>query len=163
MVTIAQAAGDLAAVSNANSNSRAKTLKVPALGLEDESAVSGETFPVMPHLDLSEEELAGHHPSILAPPEEPLQDILRDEDDAVYAHGCRIAASIQGEVDRHGRRRHCATPTATGHAVQRPRLIGATAAARHTAIHATGHATARHMAATGHASATQSSGSSKNV
>ena len=114
----------------------AQILEVITPGLEGDSAASGETFPVMPHLDLSEEELAAHHPSILAPPEGPLQDFLRDEDDAVYAHGCRIAVSIQGDVDKHGRRRHCATPTAAGPAAQQLRMLGATVAARHTANHA---------------------------
>ena len=66
-VTMAQANDDLVA----------QSLVASTLGLEDDSAVSGETLPMMPHLDLSEEELAAHYPSILAPPEEPLQDFVR--------------------------------------------------------------------------------------
>ena len=39
----------------------------------------------MRHLHLSGEELAARHPSILVPPEEHLQDVQCNEDDAVYA------------------------------------------------------------------------------
>ena len=48
----------------------------------------------MPYLHLSEEELAARHPSTLAPPEKPLHDVQRDDDDAVLVHGCKVAKSI---------------------------------------------------------------------
>ena len=77
---------------------------------EGDSDASGETFPIMPHVHLSVEELAVRHPSMLAPPEEPLHDVqLDDDDDAVHVHGCKVAAFIQGEMDRHSHRRHYAT------------------------------------------------------
>ena len=72
-VTMAQAAWDLGAVSSADAGRIEKRQALEAFTgagspeLEGDSAASGDSLPVMPHLDLSEEELAARHPSILAP------------------------------------------------------------------------------------------------
>ena len=65
-----------------------------------------ETYPILPHLEFSEEELEIRHPSLKAPAEERLEDVLRDGDDVVYNHGLAIAQEIQEEVAELGRRRH---------------------------------------------------------
>ena len=65
-----------------------------------------ETYPILPHLEFSEEELEIRHPSLKAPAEERLEDVLRDCDDVVYNHGLAIAREIQEEVAELGRRRH---------------------------------------------------------
>ena len=61
---------------------------------------------VLPHLDFSEEDLERLHPRILAPPEEPLHDLLQDEHDAVYQHGLKVAKELQEQADESGRKRH---------------------------------------------------------
>ena len=48
----------------------------------------------MPHSHLSGEELAACHRNNLPPPEEHLHDVQRDDDDAMYVHGCEVAESI---------------------------------------------------------------------
>ena len=93
---MAHAAGDLGAVSSSNAKDPDP---VHDSIVEGDSAASRETFPTMPHLFLSEEELAARHPSILAPDEESLHDFQRDEDENVFMYSCKIAASIQSEVD----------------------------------------------------------------
>ena len=65
-----------------------------------------ETYPILPHLEFSEEELEIRQPSLKAPAEERLEDVLRDGDDVVYNHGLAIAQEIQEEVAELGRRRH---------------------------------------------------------
>lgn len=66
---------------------------------------TGGGVPTMPHLELDPDELSQRHPPLTAPPEEPLQDYVEDEHDAVFMHGNRLAREIQREVDAHGRRR----------------------------------------------------------
>ena len=92
----------------------------------------------MPHLHLSEEELAFRHPSILAPPEEPLPDVQCDDDDAVFVHGCKFAESIQFEVDKHGRRRHCAIIPAAGPAARQTAARSTTTAIPFLRAHSAG-------------------------
>ena len=72
-----------------------------------------ETFPTLPHLDFSEEDLERLHPRILAPPEEPLHDLVRDEHDPVYQHGLGVAKELQEQADESGRKRHPEAPEAT--------------------------------------------------
>ena len=78
-----------------------------------ETAALGETFPTLPHLRLSGEALEARHPRILAPPEEPLQDLARDEADQIYQHGMSLARELQEDTDEHGRRRHAHDTTTT--------------------------------------------------
>ena len=63
-----------------------------------------ETFPIMPHLQLSGEEIEALHPRILAPPEEPLWDLACDNCDQVYQHGLQLARELQEATDEQGRR-----------------------------------------------------------
>ena len=70
------------------------------------TTTAGETFPTMPHLDLSDEDLKKFHPRILAPPEEQLYDLVQDDHDAVYQHGFKIAKELQEQADELGRKRH---------------------------------------------------------
>ena len=56
---------------------------------------------MMPHLQMYEVELAARHPSILAPPEEPLHGLAHDASDHVYQQGLALAQRIQS--DRHAR------------------------------------------------------------
>ena len=60
----------------------------------------------MPHTALQLEELDRLFPSLVAPPEPPLQDLVDDTLDNVYQHGLRIAKDIQEEVNEQGRKRH---------------------------------------------------------
>ena len=71
---------------------------------------AGETFPTLPHLDFSEEDLERLHPRILAPPEEPLHDLLQDEHDAVYQYGLKVAKELEEQADESGRKRHPEVP-----------------------------------------------------
>ena len=71
-----------------------------------DTAAMEETFPIMPHLQLSGEEIEALHPRILAPPEEPLWDLACDNCDQVYQHGLQLARELQEATDERGRRRH---------------------------------------------------------
>ena len=69
-----------------------------------DTAAMEETFPIMPHLQLSGEEIEALHPRILAPPEEPLWDLACDNCDQVYQHGLQLARELQEATDEQGRR-----------------------------------------------------------
>ena len=43
------------------------------------------------------------HPPLDVPGEELLEDLLRDEDDAVFVHGQSVAREIQEGAELHGR------------------------------------------------------------
>ena len=129
-VTLAQAAGDVRAVmsgnaedichvpqhdpatGNATLETARRTATVSRGTVEDAGGPSGgrETSPTMPHLDFSEEDLERLHPRILAPPEEPMHDLLKDEHDAVFQHGLKLAEEIQEQTDELGRRRSPEAP-----------------------------------------------------
>ena len=53
----------------------------------------------MPHLQMSEEALAARHPSILAPPEEPLHGFAHNASDHVYQHRLALAQQIESDID----------------------------------------------------------------
>ncbi len=59
----------------------------------------------MPHNELGREQLDLLFPSIIAPSDEGLEDIVRDEDDEMLKHGMRIAAKISEDMTKHGRTR----------------------------------------------------------
>ena len=66
---------------------RAATASRGILQDAEESSVAttaGETFLALLHLDLSEEDLEIQHPRIVAPPEEPLEDLVQHGPDQVY-------------------------------------------------------------------------------
>ena len=71
-----------------------------------DTAAMGETFPTMPHLQLSNEKSEALHLRILAPPEEPLCNLGCDDSDQVYQHGLHPAWELQEATDEKGRRRH---------------------------------------------------------
>ena len=87
-----------------------------------------ETFPTLPHLDFSEEDLERLHPRILAPPEELLEDLLRDDHDCVYQHGLDVAKDLQEQADELGRKRHPDDPTGTARPTSRRASTGPAAA-----------------------------------
>ena len=89
---------------------------------------AGETFPTLPHLDLSDEDLERLHPMIPAPPEEQLDDLLHDDHDQVYQHGLFGATNLQEEADEQGRKRHPDDPAGTVRPTSRRASIGPAAA-----------------------------------
>ena len=100
---------------NATLETARRTATVSRGTVEDAGGPSAgrETFPTLPHLDFSEEDLERLHPRILAPPEEPLHDLVRDEHDPVYQHGLGVAKELQEQADESGRKRHPEDPTGT--------------------------------------------------
>ena len=69
---------------------------------------------VLPHTVYTETEMNELYPSLVAPPDEPLNDFLLDSADHVYQHGLETAARIQMEVNESGRRRHASYGTPGG-------------------------------------------------
>ena len=65
-----------------------------------------EYSPRMPHLQLTAEQLDVEYPSLVAPPEDDLQDAHDDAADPVYQYGLKIAQSIAEDMATHGRTRH---------------------------------------------------------
>ena len=71
----------------------------------EEGMTVAETSPCMPHLVHSAMELDELHPAILAPADEPLEDLVKDDTDGVFQHGLRLAGEIQQQAETEGRRR----------------------------------------------------------
>jgi hypothetical protein len=63
----------------------------------------GDTF--MPHLAMGNERLDAEYPSIVAPPDEDLEDPVNDEHDTVLQYGLGIASGIADDMARYGRTR----------------------------------------------------------
>ena len=62
----------------------------------------------MPHLALTDEDLNRRFPALVAPDDEGLDDLIRDEDDHMLQHGIKVASEISEGMLRHGRtRRDC--------------------------------------------------------
>ncbi len=61
--------------------------------------------PRMPHRELSNEQLNTQYPSLVAPPDDDLQDAQDDAADAVYQHGLKIAEGVAADMAVHGRTR----------------------------------------------------------
>ena len=80
----------------------------PMRSVSSGSPALDETSPRMPHLELSEEEMDTLHPSLLAPTDELLQDLVCDKSDQVCQLGLRLAKELQEGTDETGRRRHAA-------------------------------------------------------
>ena len=143
-VTLAQAAGDVRAVMSGNAedichvpqhdpatgNATLETARRTATvfrgTVEDagEPSAGRETFPTLPHLDFSEEDLERLHPRILAPPEEPLHDLVQDEHDPVYQYGLGVAKELQEQADESGRKRHPEDTTGAVRPTSRRASIG---------------------------------------
>ncbi len=72
--------------------------------------IGGVTEPtvLMPHLTRTPEELDQLHPSLIPPEDEPLEDLVKDAEDAVYQKGLELSDEIRRETSLHGRRK---TPT----------------------------------------------------
>ena len=67
-----------------------------------------EVAPWIPHLALSDEDIDRRFPSLVAPDDEGLDDIIRDEDDAMLQHGIKMANDISENMLKYGRtRRDC--------------------------------------------------------
>ena len=60
----------------------------------------------MPHLARTQEELDQLHPSLIAPDDEPLEDLATDAEDAVYQKGLELSEEIRRETSLHGRRKN---------------------------------------------------------
>ena len=65
----------------------------------------GERMPIMPHNSLSTAELDRDFPSIVAPKDEHLDDIVNDDDDKVLQAGLREVEKIRQTMRTQGRRR----------------------------------------------------------
>jgi hypothetical protein len=65
----------------------------------------GETSPIMPHLTHSPTDLDRLYPSLEAPSDEGLDDMVEPSADGVYQRGLAIAAEIQAQTAVQGRRR----------------------------------------------------------
>ena len=61
---------------------------------------------LMPHLARTQEELDQLHPSLTAPDDEPLEDLVTDTEDAVYQKGLELSEEIRRETSQHGRRKN---------------------------------------------------------
>ena len=63
------------------------------------------TAPRMPHHELDAAALDREYPSLVAPPDDGLQDIVDDAADSVYQHGLEVAQEISESMAQHGRTR----------------------------------------------------------
>ena len=70
---------------------------------------------IMPHLSYSVDQLDAMHPPLQAPPEEPFDDLDKDEDDIILQAGKAIAQNIAYESERFGRRKHA--PAQNSHTI----------------------------------------------
>ena len=85
-----------------------------ALAQEEEEEEEHPTAkPRMPHTELSTAQLDAAFPSIQAPEDDGLDDLVRDEADATLAAGLRIAEDIAHDMAQHGRTRRGGRPEAT--------------------------------------------------
>ena len=60
----------------------------------------------MPHVSLTPRELNERYPSMRAPDDDHMEDILKDEDDMVFKHGMGIADEIRAAMKSKGRTRY---------------------------------------------------------
>ena len=71
------------------------------------------TFPRMPHMELTCEELDRLYPSLQAPNDDGLTDPNDDSQDIVYQEGLKMANEIQVQVDAEGRKRRPTSSSST--------------------------------------------------
>ena len=67
--------------------------------------VHTEVAPWMPHCNLTQQQLDEQFPSIVAPGDDGLEDVARDEDDPMLQHGQKLAKEIVEDMVRNGRTR----------------------------------------------------------
>ncbi len=60
----------------------------------------------MPHVSLTPREFEERNPSMRAPDDDRMEDILKDEDDMVFKHGMEIADEIRAAMKAKGRTRY---------------------------------------------------------
>ncbi len=65
-----------------------------------------EAMPWMPHTSLNRQELDDRFPSLQAPDDESLEDVVRDGDDPLLQYGHKIAQRITEDMAVRGRTRH---------------------------------------------------------
>ena len=65
----------------------------------------GETSPIMPHLMCSPADLDRLYPSLEAPSDDCLDDMVETSADGVYQRGLTIAAEIRAQTAAQGRKR----------------------------------------------------------
>ncbi len=83
-------------------------------GPSGDADISGSGAPTMHHLSLTPRELHKRHPSMRAPADDRMEDVLKDEDDTVFKHGMQIAAEIRAAMRANGRTRYRATTDFVG-------------------------------------------------
>ena len=69
------------------------------------NATGDDAAPVMPHLDLGQDELDAQYPPLQAPAEQHLEDLEDDHNDCVYQAGLKVASEVTRETQEFGRRR----------------------------------------------------------
>ena len=69
------------------------------------NATGDDAAPVMPHLDLGQDELDAQYPPLQAPAEQHLEDLQDDHNDCVYQAGLKVASEVTRETQEFGRRR----------------------------------------------------------
>ena len=74
-------------------------------GPEGQEEMVEEVAPWLPHLVLSEEDINRRFPSLIAPDDEGLDDLIRDADDQMLQHGIKVANDISDNMLKHGRTR----------------------------------------------------------
>jgi hypothetical protein len=70
-----------------------------------ECSVLGSGSPTMPHLDLDSQSLDASYPSLVAPVDDWLEDVVDDSEDGILKAGERIASEIREAMQTRGRRR----------------------------------------------------------
>jgi hypothetical protein len=70
-----------------------------------ECSVLGSGSPIMPHLSLDSQSLDASYPSLVAPVDDWLEDVVDDSEDGILKAGERIASEIREAMQTRGRRR----------------------------------------------------------
>ncbi len=78
---------------------------------------AAEASPVMPHIQLSDQELDREYPPMVAPNEDRMEDLAEDLEDPVFETGKHIAESIRQEMRTRGRTRREAARVAASDAI----------------------------------------------
>jgi hypothetical protein len=68
----------------------------------------GSGSPIMPHLSLDSQSLDASYPSLVAPVDDWLEDVVDDSEDGILKAGERIASEIREAMQTRGRRRRVA-------------------------------------------------------
>ena len=120
-ITMANASETLGNVDKVSSSERVARVCHGGSGASREVSVHhgsgcdyyGSGSPAMPHLDFTGHCLDEAYPSIKAPLDEQMDDLVSDARDKVFQHGLQIAEEIRSQMHRDGRRRREPTTTTT--------------------------------------------------